>query len=67
MLRLKLSLVECVQENYFSRFFNLNTVLYQNKSSVTPINAEKIKDHLIYLKSGLFSYFPKINKGSDNL
>jgi len=34
---------------------------------VTPINAEEIKDHLINLKSGLLSYFPRINEDSDNL
>lgn len=31
------------------------------------IIAEKIKDHLISLKSELFFYFPRINKDSDNL
>ncbi|KAL4113318.1 hypothetical protein QTP88_016965 [Uroleucon formosanum] len=54
-------LVECVQENDFSCFSNLNKFLYENESSVTPINAEKIKDHLISLKSGLLSYFPRLN------
>jgi len=58
--------VECVQKNEFSCFSNLNNFLYEDESSVTPLNAEEIKDDLINLKSGLLSYFPRINEDSDN-
>lgn len=37
--------VDCVQENDFTCFSNLNKFLYENESSVTPTNAEEIKDH----------------------
>jgi len=73
MIRLMLSLESWTfgsnvfKKMIFHVFLNLNEFLYENESSVTPIIAEKIKEHLINLKSGLNSYFLRIREESDNL